>query len=262
MPTPPEHFPKGPNLPEQDQETDPISDGGPLHPGDTGDDVAEPLSSRDIDALVAAGALDDVVHDPPVPVTGWKVTSLGQVPALGVPLFTGLTPRLAALLITLYSQAGHLVVDLTADLAVEGAAGAGARRYVRIEPAAAGVLANAHRREAGRPPTDLVLLRWPAEPGAPPDPSSELTHLLRECRALVDRTGRVIVITSDASGRSESTRLLITTATEACLRLQHHHLVLALPTPAREDETLVAVGQQPVPRLDLLVFTPGDGHGW
>ena len=135
MPTPHEpngnrpngNRPNGPDPSEQGQDTGPTSQDRGLHSGDIAD-VVEPLSSRDIDALIAAGVLDISADEPPVPVTGWLVTGLRQAPALDVPLFTGLTPRLAALLITLYSQTGHLIVDLTADLAVEGAVGAGSRR--------------------------------------------------------------------------------------------------------------------------------------
>jgi len=65
----------------------------------------------------------------------------------------------------------------------------------------------------------------------------------------------------DHPPQAETTRVVVTTARQAGLRLQHHHVVLALPAFVHADEILDAVRAQPMSRLDLLVFTPGDGHG-
>ena len=138
-------------------------------------DKIEPLSPDEIAALTAAGVLDIATDDAPskdaVPVSGWRVPDLRQAPAFGVPGFHGLTPSLAAVLVTRYSRPGQLVLDLSADLAVEGVAGAGARRYVRVHPAAAGVLVDARQR-GDWPPADLLLIRWPPHPTPPPDPDT------------------------------------------------------------------------------------------
>lgn len=50
------------------------------------------------------------------------------------------------MLTTLYSRTGSLIVDLTSDLAIEGVARAGGRRYLNAHPAVASILADARRR--------------------------------------------------------------------------------------------------------------------
>ena len=225
----------------------------------------EALSQQEIAALRAAGVLDVAAHDADpegaVPITGWRVPDLAQPPAFG-PAFHGLTPRLAAVLVTRYSQPGQLVLDLTADLAVEGVAGAGARRYVRLHPTAVGVLADARRR-GDWPLADLVLLRWPPQPTAQPgqpEPGPGLT-LLSDCRELLDPSGHLIVVVSlgRATDHSEHTRATIATARKARLRFQHRHLVVSQPAPERGGETPAHPQPQPWPYVALLVFSRGDG---
>lgn len=123
----------------------------------TGPDRVEPLSRQDVAGLVAAGVLDVVAHDPAVPVTAWRAIAPEHSSAFGIPLVDGLTPGLGVMLITRYSRAGGPVVDLTSDLAIEGAAGAGGRRYVKADRCVASILADARHR-GDWPPADLVVL--------------------------------------------------------------------------------------------------------
>ena len=143
-------------------------------------DQLEALSQKEIAALGAACVLDVAAHDADpdnaVPITGWRVPDLGQAPAFGVPAFHGLTPRLAAVLVTRYSRPGQLVLDLAADLAAEGVAGASARRYAHVHPAAAGILVDAPapgplatRRPAPHP---LATPHLPARRGTRPGRSA------------------------------------------------------------------------------------------
>jgi len=67
------------------------------------------LRRRDLAELLAAGVLDYLADDPAVPVTAWRVIAPDRSSAFGEPLVDGLTPRLAAVLITLYGRNGSLI---------------------------------------------------------------------------------------------------------------------------------------------------------
>jgi hypothetical protein len=229
--------------------------------------------------LIAAGVLDAVPGDPPVPISVWRAHGPNDPPSSPLSLFDGLTPRLAAMLIATYTSPGQSVIDMTGDLAVEGAAGAGGRIYRRVD----------------RPPTDqqrrdlahaanLVLLRWPPPPtlapnpgtprpaanpgvcgGAPgqsyrrrhrttPDPSA----VLGLCRELLAESAHTIVIlTPPPTGAyRDHARSIIPAANRAGLGyLQHLVIVttpfdelLAPPRPPTEDMVMIRS------HLDLLVF--------
>jgi hypothetical protein len=169
-----------------------------------------------------------------------------------------LTPPLAALVVTRYSQPGQLVLDLTADLAVEGVAGAGDRRYAAIHPAAAEILACARQRGTW-PPAALLLTRWPhhlaAEPGWAPD----LPELLRECRDLLAPHGYLIAVVglghAQPGARPQD---VIGAAGRARLHLDQRHVILTAPAPP-------SMGGRPAPppssstrHVDLLIFTQAD----
>jgi len=222
-----------------------------LHRPEAGADRVEPVSGQDLAQLVADGVLDMVAHDPAVPVTAWRVIAPERSSAFGVPLVDGLTPRLAAVLITLYSRTGGLIVDLTSHLAVEGVTRAGGRRYVKAHPAVASILAAARRRDDW-PPADLVLLRWPRHDAAQSILAPELPTLLHDCRMLLDPNGHLVVVLGlgRIEMRAEHALVVISIAHQERLRLTHHHIAFTQPHL-----------QGPVPaRVDLLVLTSGGRH--
>jgi hypothetical protein len=184
---------------------------------------AAPLSLHE---LVAAGAIDVVPGDPPVPVTVWRVAgtrSAGQQDA------AGLDPQAAGLLVGLYTQPGDTLVDLSADPAVAGAAGAGARRYVPAHhPADYAPLR--HLAGAAR----LVLLRWPspAHPGGA-ESDAWLADLLGGCRRLLAADGCVIAALTPppSTGYVDHARWLIPAAHQAGLGYLQHVIVVAAPIP-------------------------------
>ena len=64
---------------------------------------------------------DLVAGDPPVPITVWRTPAgVGQA---------SISPRLADRLVAAYSQPGEVVIDLTEDHALAGAAAQGGRRH-------------------------------------------------------------------------------------------------------------------------------------
>ena len=172
-----------------------------------------------------------------MPVSGWRVPGLGQTPAFGVPAFQGLTPPLAALLLTRYSQPEQLVLDLTADLAVEGVAGAGGRRYAAARPATAEILACTRQRGTW-PAAALLLIRWPPQHATEPGWGPDLPELLRECRDLLAPDGHLIAVVglghADPPARAHD---VIEAAARVRLRLDHRHVILTAPARARADET-------------------------
>src|SRR5262245_46252126 len=72
--------------------------------------------------------VDVVAGAPPVPISVWRVAADAGWSAD----LSRFTPRLASLLIGLYTRVGDTVVDLIDDPAVAGAAGAGGRRYLHL----------------------------------------------------------------------------------------------------------------------------------
>ena len=77
--------------------------------------------------LILAGDIDAIAGDPPVPISVWRLA--GSDPGGSHDPADGFTPHLAAPLVATFSRRGQTILDLTHDAAIEGAAGAGARRY-------------------------------------------------------------------------------------------------------------------------------------
>ena len=177
--------------------------------------------------LVAAGAIDVIPGDPPVPISVWRVAGTGRA---GPPdRIAGLDPQAAALLVGLYTQPGDTVVDLSADPAVAGAAGAGARRCLPAgHPGDLAVLE--HVGGSAR----LVLLRWPS-PGNPCEEESEaeLADLLGGCRRLLTAGGCVIMALTPPPRTHyvDHARRLIPAAARAGLGYLQHIVVVTAPIP-------------------------------
>jgi hypothetical protein len=198
-----------------------------VDPHRTSGSGADPLG---LHQLAAAGVIDVIPGDPPVPISVWRVAGTGGAGPHG--LIAGLDPQAAALLVGLYTQPGDTLVDLTADPAVAGAAGAGARRYLPANHPADLVLLE-HVAGTAR----LVLLRWPS-PAAPGNPGEEtsdarLAELLGGCRRLLAAGGCVIVALAPPprTGYVDHARRLIPAARRAGLGYLQHIVVLTAPIP-------------------------------
>jgi hypothetical protein len=216
--------------------------------------------------LIAAGVLDVVPGDPPVPVSVWRATPAQDAPVSPAALYRGLTPSLAARLLAIYTDPGQTVIDITGDPAIAGAAGAGARRYLSFDLADVDLAARDLRGDVG-----LILLRWPplTPPatvpgrGAGPDPRA----VLEACAALLGADGHTVVILAPPSGGvyRDYARTIIPTARRAGLGYLQHVVVITIDTisprtSTRRTHTDATVGENasaspPVQEhLDLLVF--------
>lgn len=189
----------------------------------------------------------------------------GGSSAAGAELFDGLSPTQAAILITRYTRPSHLVLDLTGDLAVEGVAGAGGRRYANVHPAAVPVMLDAHRR--GQWPTaHLILLRGSSDsahldsgspvvaqrPDQPPrsaagDEPGTLTGLLRDLAHLLHPSGHLVVTTVASQGEQEHggspvLASLMVAAPRSGLRLTRRHVITQ--TSAHDEAGTAAQSDQ------------------
>jgi hypothetical protein len=208
--------------------------------------------------LVAAGVLDTVPGDPPVPVSVWRATGPDDPPPSPGQIFTGLTTRLAQMLLAIWTDPGETVIDTTADTAVQAAAESGARTYLaRHLPTTQQQVADLRGNAA------LILLRWPptpqpehrpepaqdTAPGQPPDQSmvsatedqaarssaSGPGSVLGACRQLLCPDGHTIVILAPPSGGRldrDYAREVIPAARAAGLGyLQHLVVITSHPQP-------------------------------
>lgn len=210
--------------------------------------------------LVAADGLDIVAGDPPVPISVWRVAGAGHAAEPGAA--GGLTPRLAALLVGLYTRVGDTLVDLTANPAIAGAAGAGARRYLPVaDPAGLAGL----RHLDGT--VGLIVLRWPPadadtdEATVPAGP----TGLFTACRQLLAGVGYTVVALVPRSPRSsylDHARLLIPAAHSAGLGYLQHIVAVTAPITsltspppaARADAAAARASTHTRIHIDLLVL--------
>jgi len=136
--------------------------------------------------LIAAGDIDVVPGDPPVPIAVWRVAGVDA--AYGHADAHALSPRMAALLVGSYTRPGETIVCVGDDPALAGAAGAGGRTYRSVRhpddlpdlDLAAGTVA-------------LIVLPWP--PPQRPDAmgSDRLIEMFRACRRLMSPGGCTIV---------------------------------------------------------------------
>src|SRR5439155_7218694 len=77
--------------------------------------------------LIAAGDIDVVPGDPPVPIAVWRVAGVDA--GYGHADADALSPRMAALLVGSYTRPGQTILSVGDDVALAGAAGAGGRTH-------------------------------------------------------------------------------------------------------------------------------------
>jgi hypothetical protein len=209
-----------------------------------------------------------------VPVSVWRAASPQDLSTSAGAVYGGLTPRLAARLLAIYTDPGQIVVDTTSDPAVAGAAGAGGRRYLALRlpcpPRQAGDL-------AGR--AGLILLLWPPQStatGSAADTSNpsgpDAGVVLEACRDLLCADGHTVVILVPPAGGvyRDYARMIIPAARAAGLGYLRHLVVITehaeQPPPERDDPgpgpardgvqegSRAESAPEPRPPLDLLVF--------
>jgi hypothetical protein len=164
------------------------------------------------------------------------------------------------LLVGLYSRRGDVIVDLTADPFIAGAAGAGGRVYYARDDV--GGPSFVDERLVGA--VGLVLLRWPAgESAAEPD----IDAVFAGCRRLMTSDGCTVVILAPIPPETfyaDHARRLIPAARHAGLGYLRH--ILAVTTPITGGlahqpimRTRLPIDHRSQVYLDLLVFVIG-GH--
>jgi hypothetical protein len=218
--------------------------------------------------LIAAGAIDVVDGDPPVPINVWRVADLDT--PHGHTLADGLTTQMAALLVGCYTRPGDTIVSLGFDPALAGAAGGSARTYLAIDDPAD--LADVDQVAST---VRLVVLRWPPanRTGTPastsPASRDEVINLFRACKVITGPDGCTIVAlaampTDDTTdGYADHSGLLIAAAREAGLIWLQHILAVTTPIngdhiawrPATTDRTSLRTATHLNIHIDLLVFT-------
>ncbi|GAA1884303.1 hypothetical protein [Asanoa iriomotensis] len=185
-----------------------------------------PTTSTDPAAAPKRVAAPDDKHKP-APVIVWRTTSddtdaTGDCGISDSPL----TPRLAHLLVAIYSDVHGTIVDLDADDALRDAAETAGRRYLAVTD-----LAELPTSPESPQATTLIVLRWP-RPAA--DPSQDANNLLSACQQHLATDGSAIVaVTAAATGQpgtpyAEHEQFLLTAAQAAGL----HHLHDIVPLPA------------------------------
>jgi hypothetical protein len=209
--------------------------------------------------LIAAGDIDVVPGDPPVPIAIWRVAAIDAPD--GHDFARGMTPRMAALLVGSYTRPGDTIVAVGHDPALAGAAGAGARRYLAVDDPAD--LADLDR-VAGT--VRLVVLSWPPARRASAVSPAEATDLFTACRLITGRDGCTIVAFAPLDPDDtypHHSGLLVPAARTAGLGLLQHIVAITAPvageritwraTPA-DRATLRAAAHVTI-HMDLLVFS-------
>jgi hypothetical protein len=252
------HPPSPPHQPDRAADT----------PADTPADAGrDPFA---LSELIAAGDIDVVDGDPPVPITVWRVAGVDH-PFRHDPT-GGLTPRTAALVVGSYTRTGDTIVAVGADPALAGAAGRGGRTYLAIDdPADLGRLDHV----AGK--VRLIVLRWPPpyRPGRLWTSPQRMRRLFAACRRLLARGGCTVVALAVIGGESETAydghpERVIPAAHQGGLGWLQHIIAVTAPivgeritwktTPA--DAATIRAARHLTIHLDLLVFLARDGrHG-
>ena len=200
----------------------------------------------------------------PVPITVWRAAGVDQ-PARHQSA-DGFTPRLAALLVGAYTRAGDTILDLSCDPTIEGAAGAGARRYLPVHD-------RTDLTDIARPrgSVALIVLRWPTRTDRL-TPAMAL-DLFTVCRSLLSRDGQTVVVLALPPGSGpyiDHARVLIPAAQHAGLHYLQHIVAVTAPIVGEHRTTRAAPAYATTLRaathltthLDLLVFElHGGRHG-
>jgi hypothetical protein len=214
--------------------------------------------------LIAAGDIDVVPGDPPVPIAVWRVAGVDA--GYGHTDADALSPRLAALLVGSYTRPGQTILSVGDDVALAGAAGAGGRTYRAVHDPhdlldlnlPAGTVA-------------LIVLPWP--PPRQPDgmDRDRLVEMFRACRRLMSPGGCTIVALADLpAGQTyiEHSGPLIPAARHAGLGWLQHIIAITAPIAGQritwhaapaDPATLRAATHIKI-HIDLLVFAPRTGR--
>ncbi len=216
--------------------------------------------------LIAAGDIDVVPGDPPVPIAVWRVAGVDA--AYGHSDADALTPRMAALLVGSYTRPGDTVVSVGNDPALAGAAGAGGRTYLSVpDPDDLSDLGHVAGTVA------LIVLPWPPRQRPAGMARERLIAMFRACRQLMSRDGCTIVaLAALPAGETyvQHSGPLIPAARDAGLGWLQHIVAITAPiagqritwraTPA-DPATLRSATHLTV-HVDLLVFATRRGrHG-
>ena len=222
----------------------------------------------DLSELIAAGAIDVVDGDPPVPITVWRVAGVDH-PFRHDPT-GGLTPRTAGLLVASYTRLGDTIVSVGGDPALEGAAGGGGRNYLGVDDPA-----NLAGLDHVAGTVRLIVLRWPPRyrPGQLWTSPERMRELFTACRRLLTRGGciavalAVIPVESEIAYHGHPERV-IPAAHEGGLGWLQHIIAVTAPivgeritwrtTPA--DASIIRAATHISIHLDLLVFVPKGGR--
>ena len=231
----------------------------------------------EISELVAAGVLDAVPGDPPVPLSVWRAGDPDPDSLLDGGLETAtagsgpLTTRLAGMLLAVWTDPGELVIDTLPDPAVRAAADSEARTYLPLQLP----LPTPQRQDLAASAA-LILLRWPQAPApaparstdqsagastdAPSEPRGESTVpalsglVMSSCRDLLLPDGHTVVILippSEAPYRDYA-REVIAAAREAGLGYLQHLVIITSDTPPPRPEADELA--HPRSHVDLLVL--------
>jgi hypothetical protein len=221
-------------------------------------------SPFDLSDLIAAGDIDVVPGDPPVPITVWRAADADS--RFGHDLADGLTPHLAALLVGCHTRPGDTVVSLRHDPALAGAAGRAGCTYLSVDrPADLADLDHV----AGS--VRLVVLSWPTPHGPTQADPTELTDLFTACRLLLARGGCTIVVLAALpadSDYTEHSHRLIPAAQRAGLGWLQHIIAITAPIvgdrivwrAAPADAASIRGATHLTVHVDLLVFVVRGGR--
>jgi hypothetical protein len=227
---------------------------------------AQPPDPLALSELIAAGDIDVVPGDPPVPIAVWRVAGVDA--AYGHATADALTPRMAALLVGSYTRPGDTIVSVGDDPALAGAAGAGGRTYLSVsDPNHLSGLEHV----AGT--VTLIVLPWPPRVRAGRTSPEDLTQIFRSCRQLMRRDGCTIVALADLppdETYAEHSAALIPAAHRAGLGWLQHIVAITAPIvgqrvtwrAAPADPATLRAAAHVAVHIDLLVFTVAQGrHG-
>lgn len=236
---------------------------GPDRDGRDPDLPYDPLA---LSELIAAGDIDVVPGDPPVPIAVWRVADVDA--RYGHQRADALTPRLAALLVGAHTHPGDTIISIGDDPALAGAAGAGGRRYRAVDRA--DQLADLDHT-AGT--VALIVLPWPLPQDVDGIDATGLRGIFRACRRLMSPGGCTIVALAALPPQqtfAQHSTALIPAAQQAGLGWLQHIVAITAPvvgqhvtwraTPA--DVATVRAATHVKVHLDLFVFMARGGrHG-
>ncbi len=226
----------------------------------------------DLSRLIVAEGIDVIAGDPPVPISVWRLAYAAHRPGGGHDPAGAFTPGLAAPLVATFSRPGQTILDLNHDAAIQGAAGAGARRYRTVtDPRNLDELAGSEHLAGA---VDLVVSRWPHPDPHPTDTQDRTdgtsgpdaaADLFTACRTLLAPDGlTVLVLAPPPPGPPyvEHAQVVIPAAHHAGLGYLQHIIVVTAPIAGEPTPRLASPADGATLRaathirahLDLLVF--------